>query len=153
VKNGLHRSRPHRPIYEAIGTFGSRQIRRAMYAAVQLIDQRMPDVLPNALRARLGYPTRGEALIHTTSRAGRISRCLNTFRSPAQQRLIFEEFFLYQLSLALDRQATRKENAIAFRLREGAIREALKRILPFKPTARKNTSFPKSPPTSKSPRP
>src|SRR5713101_8183864 len=28
------------PIYEAIGTFGSRQIRRAMYAAVQLIDQR-----------------------------------------------------------------------------------------------------------------
>src|SRR5436309_10054261 len=45
------------PIYEAIGTFGSRQIRRAMYAAVQLIDQRMPDVLPEALRARLGYPS------------------------------------------------------------------------------------------------
>src|SRR5256714_4240816 len=53
------------PIYEAIGTFGSRQIRRAMYAAVQLIDQRIPDVLPEKLRARLGYPSRGEALIHT----------------------------------------------------------------------------------------
>src|SRR5882724_9268967 len=50
------------PIYEAIGTFGSRQIRRAMYAAVQLIDQQMPDVLPETLRVRLGYPTRGEAL-------------------------------------------------------------------------------------------
>ncbi|MGB6462265.1 MAG: ATP-dependent DNA helicase RecG, partial [Candidatus Acidiferrum sp.] len=39
------------------------------------------------------------------------------------------------LSLALDRQATRKESAIAFRIREEKVREALKRILPFKPTA------------------
>ena len=124
------------PIYEAIGTFGSKQIRRAMYAAVQLIDHRMPDVLPEALRARLGYPTRAEALIHTHfPEPGESLDALNTFRSPAQQRLIFEEFFLYQLSLALDRKVTRKENAIAFRLREDAVREALKRILPFKPTA------------------
>jgi ATP-dependent DNA helicase RecG len=124
------------PIYEAIGTFGSKQIRRAMYAAVQLIDYRMPDVLPDTLRVRLGFPTRSEALIHTHfPEPGESLEALNTFRSPAQQRLIFEEFFLYQLSLALDRKATRKENAIAFRLREDAIREALKRILPFKPTA------------------
>src|SRR6267154_994751 len=116
------------PIYEAIGTFGFRQIRRAMYAAVQLIDHRMPDVLPDALRVRLRSATRGEALIHTHFRVpGESLDALNTFRSPAQQRLIFEEFFLYQLSLALDRQASRKENAIAFRLREDAIREALKR--------------------------
>jgi len=124
------------PIYEAIGTFGSKQIRRAMYAAVQLIDQRMPDALPEPLRARLCYPSRGEALIHTHfPEPGESLDALNAFRSPSQQRLIFEEFFLYQLSLALDRKATRKENAIAFRLREDAIREALKRILPFKPTA------------------
>ncbi len=124
------------PIYEAIGTFGSRQIRRAMYAAVQLIDHRMPDVLPEAMRARLGYPTRGEALIHTHfPETGESLDALNTFRSPAQQRLIFEEFFLYQLSLALDRKATRKENAIAFRIHEDSIRQAVRRILPFKPTA------------------
>src|SRR6202040_258183 len=59
---------------------------------------------------------------------------LNSFRSAAQQRLIFEEFFLYQLSLGLDRKISRKEKAIAFRLREDTIREALKRIFPFKPT-------------------
>src|SRR6267142_794611 len=88
------------PIYEAIGTFGSRQIRRATYAAVHPIDQRMTDVLPEALRVRLGYPTRGEALIHTHfPEPGESLDALNTFRSPAQQRLIFEEFFLYQLSL------------------------------------------------------
>lgn len=123
------------PIYEAIGTFGSRAIRRAMYAAVQLVDARMADVLPEALRQRLDYPARGTALIHTHfPPAGESLEALNAFRSPAQRRLIFEEFFLYQLSLALDRKATRKESAIAFRLRENKIREALKKILPFKPT-------------------
>jgi ATP-dependent DNA helicase RecG len=123
------------PIYEAIGSFGSRAIRRAMYAAVQLIDPKMPDLLPEALRARLGYPSRAEALIHTHfPEPGENLEALNTFRSPAQQRLIFEELFLYQLSLALDRQVTRRENAIAFRVREDTVREALKRILPFKPT-------------------
>ncbi len=124
------------PIYEAIGTFGSRAIRRAMYAAVQLIDANMPDVLPEALLARLGYPSRRDALIHVHFPDPQESlEELNTFRTPSQQRLIFEEFFLYQLSLALDRKATRKENAIAFRVREGKVREAVKRILPFKPTA------------------
>src|SRR6202158_789908 len=129
------------PIYETIGTLGSRQIRRALLHAVELIDQRMPDILPEGLRARLGYPSRGEALIHTHfPEPGESLDALNTFRSPAQQRLIFEEFFLYQLSLALDRKATRKENAIAFRVREDSVREALKRILPFKPTAAQKRS-------------
>jgi ATP-dependent DNA helicase RecG len=124
------------PIYEAIGTFGSRAIRRAMYAAVQLIEADMPDVLPDILRERLGHPSRREALIHVHFPEPQESlEELNTFRTPSQQRLIFEEFFLYQLSLALDRKTTRKENAIAFRIREEKVREALKRILPFKPTA------------------
>jgi ATP-dependent DNA helicase RecG len=124
------------PIYEAIGTFGSRAIRRAMYAAVQLIDANMSDVLPESLRTRLGYPSRRDALIHVHFPEPQESlEELNTFRTPSQQRLIFEEFFLYQLSLALDRKTTRKENAIPFRIREEKVREALKRILPFKPTA------------------
>jgi ATP-dependent DNA helicase RecG len=124
------------PIYEGIGTFGSRAIRRAMYTAVQMLDSNMPDVLPDALRARLGFPTRREAIIHVHFPDPQESlEELNTFRTPSQQRLIFEEFFLYQLSLALDRKTTRKENAIPFRIREEKVREALKRILPFKPTA------------------
>ena len=124
------------PIYEAIGTFGSRAIRRAIYAALQLLDPRMPEILPEELRARLGYPSRHQALVHTHFPPPDESvDALNAYRSPAQQRLIFEEFFLYQLSLALDRKTARKENAIAFRLREENVREALKRILPFKPTA------------------
>ena len=124
------------PIYEAIGTFGSRSIRRAIYAALQILDPRMPEVLPEELRVRLGFPLRCQAVAHTHfPPPGESIEALNAYRSPAQQRLIFEEFFLYQLSLALDRRTARKENAIAFKLREDNVREAIKRILPFKPTA------------------
>ena len=123
------------PVYEAIGTFGTRMIRRAVYGTLHNLDPNIPDVLPPALRERLRYPSRRDALIYTHFPAqGESLEALNFFRSPAQQRLIFEEFFLYQLSLALGRKATRKENAIAFHLREDKVREALKRILPFKPT-------------------
>jgi ATP-dependent DNA helicase RecG len=123
------------PIYEAVGTFGTRQIRRAIYATLQNLDPNIPDVLPQAMLQRLQYPSRRDALIHTHfPEAGESLEALNLFRSPAQLRLIFEEFFLYQLSLALGRKAVRKENAIAFRVREDKVRGALKRILPFKPT-------------------
>ena len=123
------------PIYEAVGTFGSRMIRRAIYNTLQNLDSSIPDVLPPELLEKLHYPARREALIHTHFPPAEESlEALNLFRSPAQQRLIFEEFFLYQLSMALGRKAQRKENAIAFRVREDKVREALKRILPFKPT-------------------
>src|SRR5258705_6251351 len=123
------------PIYEAVGTFGSRMIRRAIYNTLQNLDSSIPDVLPTELREKLHYPARREALIHTHLPPAEESlEALNLFRSPEQQRLIFEEFFLYQLSMALGRKAQRKENAIAFRVREDKVREALKRILPFKPT-------------------
>jgi ATP-dependent DNA helicase RecG len=124
------------PIYEAVGTFGSRQIRRAIYATLQNLEQYIVDVLPVDLRQRLNLPSRRDAIIQTHFPASDESlEALNEFRSPAQHRLIFEEFFLYQLSLALGRRATRKENAVPFRVREDKVREALKKILPFKPTA------------------
>ena len=123
------------PIYEAVGTFGTRQIRRAIYATLQNLDAHIPDVLPVELRARLRFPPRREALIQTHFPPPEASLdALSLFRSPAQRRLIFEEFFLYQLSLALGRRSTRRENAIPFHVREDKVREALKRILPFKPT-------------------
>jgi ATP-dependent DNA helicase RecG len=123
------------PIYEAIGTFGTRAIRRATYAALQQINVNLPDLLPASIRTRMKFPSRRDAIINTHfPPAGESTEALNQFRSPAQQRLIFEEFFFYQLSLALSRKVSRKEDAIAFQLREDRVREALKRMLPFKPT-------------------
>src|SRR5215467_12111976 len=124
------------PIYEAIGTFGTRSIRRAVYAALQHLDSNLPDLLPASIRARMNFPSRRDSIVATHFPPPSESvEALNRFRSPAQQRLIFEELFFYQLSLALRRKAARKENAIAFRVREDRVREAIKRMLPFKPTA------------------
>ena len=61
-------------------------------------------------------------------------RLLNAFRSPAQFRLIFEEFFWLECGLALKRAKARTLPGIAFELSNRA-REQIKAMLPFKPTA------------------
>ncbi len=123
------------PIYEASAGISSRQLRRMIHAALSNLSEALPDPLPPALLGRHGFPTKHKAIaaVHFPD-AGEPLEALNTFRTPAHQRLIFEEFFFYQLGVALRRQQTRHQTGIAFRVREERIREALKRILPFKPT-------------------
>jgi ATP-dependent DNA helicase RecG len=123
------------PIYEAIGGVTSRMMRRIIYAALENLGGMLPDPLPGELLARYKFPSRGEAIqfVHFPPRTESVE-ALNSFRSQAHQRLIFEEFFFYQLSVAMRRKAAQQQPGIAFRVREPAIREAIKRVLPFKPT-------------------
>jgi ATP-dependent DNA helicase RecG len=124
------------PIYEAIGSISSRMLRRIIYGVLRDFDGDVPDVLPEEIRNRYRFPTRREALLYTHfPPKDENIELLNTFRSPAQTRLIFEEFFYYQLALALRRLREHRQQGIAMRVREEKVREALKRILPFKPTA------------------
>lgn len=123
------------PIYEAIGNISSRILRRIIYGALQNLSAVPLDALSASLLARYGFPTRGDALrfVHFPPAEAPVEE-LNEFRSPAHRRLIFEEFFLYQLSLALRRKDMESRPGISFRIREPRVREAVKRILPFKPT-------------------
>jgi len=124
------------PIYEAIGAISSRMLRRSIYFALENLASPPADPLPPDLLARYSFPSRRDALRFAHFPPPNVSLDkLNSFRSPAHLRLIFEELFLYQLSLALRRQAAGRQAGIAFRVREPRIREALKRVLPFKPTA------------------
>ena len=124
------------PIYEAIGAISSRMLRRMIHAALEKLAPPPADPLPPELLARYSFPSRRDALrfAHFPPPDVPLEK-LNSFRSPAHLRLIFEEFFLYQLNLALRRQEAGSRPGIAFRVREPRIREALKRVLPFKPTA------------------
>lgn len=129
------------PIYEAIGGISSRMMRRIIYTALEKLSGDIPDPLPAEVLARYRFPSRREAIrfVHFPPQTEPVE-ALNSFRSQAHQRLIFEEFFFYQLSVALRRKAAQQQPGIAFRVREPAIREALKRVLPFKPTeAQKRT--------------
>jgi ATP-dependent DNA helicase RecG len=123
------------PIYEAIGNVSSRMLRRIIRQALESVPSDLPDLLPEAMRARYSFPSRREALlyVHFPPQAEDITK-LNEFRSAAHQRLIFEEFFFFEFSLALRQRTMQQIPGIAFRVREPAVRDALKRILPFKPT-------------------
>ena len=123
------------PIYEAIGTLSSRMLRRVVHQALAALPSDMPDRIPEDIRRRNQFPTRREALlyVHFPPQTESIEK-LNSFRSAAHLRLIFEEFFFYELSLAMRKKNLRQKPGIAFRVREPAVREAVKRILPFKPT-------------------
>ena len=124
------------PVYEAIGAISSRMLRRIIYAVLLNFEGNIPDPLPEEIRTRYRFPSRREALlaVHFPEKNEDVER-LNTFRSPAHIRLIFEEFFYYQIALALRRSQDHRQRGIAMRVREEKVREALKRILPFKPTA------------------
>jgi ATP-dependent DNA helicase RecG len=124
------------PIYEAIGNVSSRMLRRLIYSALQQFAGDVPDPLLPEIRRRYAFPSRREAIfaVHFPEHDAGVET-LNEFRTPAQVRLIFEEFFIYQLGLAVRRKFEQQQPGIPMRVREDGIREALKRILPFKPTA------------------
>jgi len=123
------------PIYEAAGAISSRVFRRLVHYALRTLDAALADPLPATLRERYRFPDRRSALWQ--AHFPEPETCLddlNRFRTPAQERLIFEEFFFLQLGLALRRRQTRQATGIRFTLNEG-IRDAIKTILPFHPTA------------------
>ena len=94
----------------------------------------LDDALPEDIRKRLALPGLASALrtVHSPQ-AGDDIRLLNEFRSPAQFRLIFDEFFWLECGLALKRTKARKADGIPFELSEH-VRDQIKRMLPFKPT-------------------
>jgi ATP-dependent DNA helicase RecG len=123
------------PIYEAAGSVTSRVLRRLVHAALKRLASPLPDPLPVPLRQRRGLPDRRVALTETHFPEADIDLGqLQAFRTPAQQRLIYEEFFFLQLGLALQRRHAQRSPGIPFALND-AIREAIKKILPFHPTA------------------
>jgi ATP-dependent DNA helicase RecG len=123
------------PIYEAIGGISSRSMRRIVYQALEKFTGAMADPLPAEILERYKFPSRKQAIqfVHFPPATESVE-ALNSFRSAPHVRLIFEEFFFYQLSVAMRRKSAQKQAGIAFRVREPAVREAIKRVLPFKPT-------------------
>lgn len=122
------------PIYEAAGKITTRVFRRLVHKALEYLPER-PDAMPAAIRERFKLVDSSTAVrnVHFPP-AGEDVRVLNSYRSPAQFRLIFEEFFWLECGLALKRNRARKREGIAFVLSEAA-REQIKQMLPFKPTA------------------
>ena len=123
------------PIYESIASLGPRVLRRLMWAALHVLDGPIPDRLPASVLHKTQLLDRSTALsqTHFPSTEQDLEK-LCAFRTPAQVRLIFEEFFSVTVGLALRRRKAKALEGIEFQVRESA-RQAIRKILPFHPTA------------------
>ena len=143
------------PVYESLGgttpwgaKLTSKWMRRVVWSIFEELDLAIkpgapglasetlvPETLPAALLQRLGLPSRLEALraVHFPE-AGTPMVELMSATTPAHRRLIFEELFYLELGLSLKRRRMRERVGTAFATGP-SVREAIKHVLPFHPTA------------------
>jgi ATP-dependent DNA helicase RecG len=123
------------PVYEKTGHLTAKVQRALVHQALGQLPPALPDPLPPDVRARQDLIDRRTALhdVHYPPEGTPVDT-LNAFRSPAHRRLIFEEFFLFQLGLVLRKR--RAEADLKPRPVEitDAIRDSARRVLPFKLT-------------------
>ena len=131
---GLHTARIV-PIYERIGTLTTKQIRRFVYQTLKLLPDFIEEVLPLNLCQAQHLPGRREALweAHFPT-AGTSMTLLNSFRTPAQSRLILEELFLFQLGLGLRRRSQSGKTKTHKIGVDDRIRSSARKVLPFRLT-------------------
>src|SRR5713226_1939296 len=124
------------PIYESAGQgrVTARWFRRVIRTALEDLTPDLPETIPASVRERLALVSPREALwkVHWPE-AGESFEALQSSRTPAHMRLIFEELFFTELGLELKRREQKAQTGIAFTL-DSSVREAIKKILPFHPT-------------------
>ncbi|HWW14257.1 MAG TPA: ATP-dependent DNA helicase RecG [Candidatus Dormibacteraeota bacterium] len=125
------------PIYESAGQgrVTARWFRRVIRTALEDLTPEITEAIPAGVRERLALVSPREALwkVHWPE-AGESFEDLQSSRTPAHIRLIFEELFFTELGLELKRRQQKAQTGIAFRL-DDRVRQAIKKILPFHPTA------------------
>jgi len=125
------------PIYESAGQgrVTARWFRRVIRTALDDLTPDLAETIPAAVRERLALVSPREALwkVHWPE-AGESLTDLQSSRTAAHIRLIFEELFFVELGLELKRRQQKAQTGIAFRL-DDRVRQAIKKILPFHPTA------------------
>jgi ATP-dependent DNA helicase RecG len=134
------------PIYESAADrrLTSKWFRRVIRGALEQVvpgaesrtgtQNAFPESLPPATLSRMALLPRSEALwrVHWPEPEADFS-ALQSARTPAHRRLIFEELFFLELGLELKRKTMRAQPGISFEVNDN-VRAALKKILPFHPT-------------------
>lgn len=125
---------PHRlagrwvPIYPATARMSQKWLRSLMLQVVPSLAPSLPDPIPASLRSRHGFLNRGAAILeyHFPTHAVGLSE--------ARRRLAYEELFLLQVELAVQRKTRELEPRLTV-YDPGRIRlEDFFALLPFQPT-------------------
>ena len=133
--DGLHTGRIV-PVYERIGPLTPKMQRALVHQALSRLPGDLSDPLPAEVCAARGLPDRRAALwaVHFPE-VGADVAALSACRSPAQVRLILEEFFLFHLAVA-ERRLTRTRVVKPHRISVTPMVRAMARlVLPFPLTA------------------
>jgi ATP-dependent DNA helicase RecG len=120
------------PVYERTGPMTSRLQRTLVRELLDGMPDRVEDLLPADLLARRDLPDRRTALrdAHFPP-AGTSAAALAAFRTPAQLRLIFEEFFLFQCGILEHRRSADCEAKPLVAQLDDRVREVVRAVLPF----------------------
>jgi ATP-dependent DNA helicase RecG len=125
------------PVYESLGgpRLASRWQRKTIFHLLEGLRGAVPECLPRALLQRLALPDRETALreSHFPPEGTPFAQLLAS-ATPAHRRLIFEELFFLELGLELKRRRMRERVGIGFATND-MVREAIREVLPFHPTA------------------
>jgi len=123
------------PVYERARSITPKMQRRLVLEALDRLPADLDDPLPGVVRQRLGLPDRAEALraAHFPE-SGTSLEALNAYRTPAQQRMIVEEFFRFQVGLLLRKRASEADRKPFAARVDDRTREALRAVLPFRLT-------------------
>jgi ATP-dependent DNA helicase RecG len=117
------------PVYPLTEDLRAEQLHPVIRQAVQLYADRVPEILPPALRERHGLPTAPEAL--------RAIHCPPTLlaATAARRRFVYEEFLVLQLALALRRRELRDREQAPPLPVTPLIDAHIRRLFPFRLTA------------------
>lgn len=122
------------PVYPLSEGIHQKTMRRVMREVVDNFLSNIDSVVPAEL-CPPGFPSLREALgqVHAPSSEADLSG-LNNGATPAHQALAFDEFFFWELGLALKKRGVVLEEGIAFHVTHRYTKE-LARLLPFELTA------------------
>ncbi|MGA2569012.1 MAG: ATP-dependent DNA helicase RecG [Terracidiphilus sp.] len=125
------------PVYESLGgsRLASRWQRKVIFNLLEGMRGAVPECLPHVMLERLDLPDRETALreVHFPLEGTPFAQ-LQSASTPAHQRLIFEELFFLELGLELKRRRMKERKGIPFATND-KVREAIREVLPFHPTA------------------
>jgi ATP-dependent DNA helicase RecG len=125
------------PVYESLGgsRLASRWQRKTIFNLLESLHGAFPDCLPRTMLDRLCLPGRETALcqVHFPPEGTPFAQ-LQSSSTPAHRRLIFEELFFLELGLELKRRRMKEREGVAF-VTNDKVREAIREVLPFHPTA------------------
>lgn len=124
------------PIYPLTAGLHQKTIRTLMKMVIDTYVAALHDTLPASVRQAQNFPSLQDALRQVHFPDAHLDQArLDTHDTPFHQRLIFEEFFLLELGLALRHQATQHEQRTTSYHQPNHLGEALLHQLPFHLTA------------------